>query len=398
MKFIDTVAVAGTRRRDDGYLVADARIARTGIQDYLGTEVGRPDLAVVRVYRPGTEVFSDATLKSAAHRPVTNGHPPDLVTSENWKTHAVGQTGDEVRGEGIYIRVPLMVSDEAAIRDIEAGKQELSAGYTCELDFRAGVTEAGEAYDAIQKNIRLNHVAVVRQGRAGSEIRIGDRAASTNHSAGHNVAHSPGWGAMPIIRDSNIDNHGDKTMPQTTITVDGATLDVGDAVAKAIAALERQLADRATALTDAEAAHAADIALRDAALARKDAEIETLKAGANTSADLDRRVEARAGLIAAARAIVGDLRIEGLSDAAIRRAVVIARLGDAAVDGKPDAYIDARFDILAEASLKTPADPFRAALAGGLVTSDRATTRDRAYAGMVTRLEHAWKMPVKGAA
>jgi hypothetical protein len=31
MNFTDAVTVAGTTRRDDGYLVADARIARTGI-------------------------------------------------------------------------------------------------------------------------------------------------------------------------------------------------------------------------------------------------------------------------------------------------------------------------------------------------------------------------------
>jgi uncharacterized protein len=128
MQFTDAVTVAGTRRRDDGYLVADARIARTGIQTYHGSEVGKPNMDQVRVYRPGSEVFSDETLRSAAHRPVTNDHPPEPVTSENWRQHAVGQTGDEISGEGIFIRVPLMVSDEAAIKDIEAGKQELSAG------------------------------------------------------------------------------------------------------------------------------------------------------------------------------------------------------------------------------------------------------------------------------
>ena len=73
-------------------------------------------------------MFSDETLRSAAHRPVTNDHPDEHVTSKNWKDYAVGQTGDEVTGEGIFIRVPLMVSIESAIIDIEAGKQELSAG------------------------------------------------------------------------------------------------------------------------------------------------------------------------------------------------------------------------------------------------------------------------------
>lgn len=95
MQFTDAVAVAGTRRRDDGYLVADARIARTGIQLYAGSELGKPEMDVVRVYRPGAEVFSEDTLRSAAHRPVTNDHPPEMVTSANWKRFAVGQTADE---------------------------------------------------------------------------------------------------------------------------------------------------------------------------------------------------------------------------------------------------------------------------------------------------------------
>lgn len=169
MQFTDDAVVAGTRRREDGYLVADARIARTGIQHYRGDEVGKPDMAMVRVYRPGTEVFADETLKSAAHRPVTNDHPIEMVTSENWKQHAVGQTGDEVAGEGIFIRVPLMVSDEASIQQIESGKRELSAGYTCDLDFTPGKTPAGDAYDAIQKNIRINHVAIVQKHPATSK-------------------------------------------------------------------------------------------------------------------------------------------------------------------------------------------------------------------------------------
>lgn len=167
MQFTDAVTVAGTRRRDDGYLVADARIARTGVQLYAGSELGRPDMATVRVYRAGAEVFSEDTIRSAAHRPVTNEHPEAMVTSENWKRFAVGQTGDEITGEGIFIRVPLMVSDEAAIKDIEAGKRELSAGYFCDVDFTAGVSPSGEEYDAVQKNIRVNHIAIVARGRAG---------------------------------------------------------------------------------------------------------------------------------------------------------------------------------------------------------------------------------------
>lgn len=371
MNFTDIVTVAGTRRTGDGYLVADARIARTGIQNYLGAEIGRPEMATVRVYRPGAEVFSEDTLRSAAHRPVTNEHPPEMVTSENWKKYSVGQTGDEIAGEGIFIRVPLMVSDEAAIQDIESGKQELSAGYVCDLDFTAGMTPAGEAFDAIQKNIRINHIAIVRRGRAGSKVRIGDVAAP--------------WGCAPLAAPrSNFDHHENKEgmMPTKTIAVDGIGADVNDQVPELVAALQRQLADAKAEIVAADAAYQKAIAVRDA-------ELDAVKASLVTNAEIECRAEARADLIGLARAIVGDVKTTGLSDAAIRKAVVVAKVGESAVEGRSAAYIDARFDMLAEA-IREPQDLFAAAVKDGITTSQTSMSAAfSAYAAMVRDLQSA---------
>ncbi|WP_437408618.1 DUF2213 domain-containing protein [Sinorhizobium meliloti] len=172
MKFTDLAPIAGTRRTADGYLVADVRTARTGIQVYAGHEVGKPELQVVKVYRPEDQVFDKASLGSYAHKPVTNDHPDVAVTADNWKALSVGQIGDEVARDGEFVRVPLVVMDGATIGDIEGGKRELSAGYTCDLAWEPGTTPEGETYDAIQKDIRINHVAIVQRGRAGSEARI----------------------------------------------------------------------------------------------------------------------------------------------------------------------------------------------------------------------------------
>lgn len=371
MQFTDRSVVAGTRRRDDGYLVADVRIARTGMQTYLGSEVGKPDMAVARIYRPGSEVFSEDTIKSAAHRPVTNDHPADMVTSKNWKKHAVGQTGDEVAGEGIYLRVPLMVSDEAAIKDIEGGKREVSAGYTCDLDWTAGTTPAGEAYDAIQKNIRLNHVAIVQRGRAGSEVRIGDAAP---------------WGVSPIPA---ADERKPDMPDLRTVTVDGLSVSATDQAAQAIDKLlgEREAARKA--LSDAQASHTSAIAAQDAELAKKDAALDDAKGKQLSDADLDKRVQARADLITVAKAIAKDVKTDGLSDSDIRKAVVTAKVGDAAIKDKSQDYVDARFDILAEAAVKDGAkpnlaDPFRP-------TNDAAATdASAAHARMVTDMQSAW--------
>jgi hypothetical protein len=375
MQFTDAVTVAGTRRRDDGYLVADARIARTGIQTYLGSEVGMPDKATVRVYRPGSEVFHADTLKSAAHRPVTNDHPPELVNSSNWKDYAVGQTGDEVQGESIFIRVPLMVSDEAAIKDIENGKRELSAGYTCDLDFTPGQTPSGEAYDAIQKNIRLNHVAIVQAGRAGSQVRIGDGAVQ--------------WGASPVITPTADTKGSPMADNLRKVLVDGLQVETTDAGA---AAIDKLTADKAAVqkkLDDATADHAKAIAAKDAEIAKKDAEIDGLKGKVLDAAAIDKLVAARADLIGKAKVLAKDVKTDGLSDAEIKKAVVLAVVGDAAKD-KPEAYIDARFEILVEDAQKKAGDkdPFREVVSDGLTpTADELKPVNDARAQMLKDLQ-----------
>lgn len=332
MKFIDTAPIAGTRRTADGYLVAEVRTARTGIQLYAGHEVGATDKNVVRVYRPAEHVFAKDSLGSYAHRPVTNDHPSEAVTADNWKNHAVGQIGDEVARDGEFVRIPLIVMDGAAIKAIEDGKRELSAGYTCDLAFEAGTTPDGEAYDAVQRNIKINHVAIVSNGRAGSQARIGDGAGN--------------WGASPVT--PTADRKG-PDMPDNLrkVMVDGLPVETTDAGETAILKLTKDRDDARKALTDAETKHADAIKAKDAELAKKDAEIDGLKAKVLDGAALDAAVQARGDLLAKAKAIAPDVKTDGLGDAAIRKAVVVAKLGDAMRD-KADAYIDARFDILAE--------------------------------------------------
>lgn len=345
MRFLDRVELDGVRVREDGYLVADARVARTGVQRYLGTEVGRPDLRYVDVYRSPEEVFADEAMRSFGHRPVTDDHPTESVNATNWRKYARGQTADEVRQDGKFLRVPLMVADGETIRKIEDGKRELSSGYSCELEWGDGVDPDGVPYQAQQRRIRANHVAVVRAGRAGDEVRIGDSAAD-------------GWGAAPI---TVADQKGDKMSEALRkVMVDGLSVNTTDEGATAI---QKLIADRDEAnrkLADQAREHQTALAARDAELAKRDAAIDDAKSKVLDAAALDRMVQARADLIARAKVIAKDVRTDGLSDGEIRRAVVTAVKGADAVRDKSDAYVDAAFDILADAAAKT--DPLRDAL------------------------------------
>ncbi|MFN3833399.1 MAG: DUF2213 domain-containing protein [Allorhizobium sp.] len=370
MQFVDAAKIAGTRLTSDGYLVAEVRTARTGIQDYAGYEVGKAVMPVVKVYRPPEQVFSKDSLGSYAHKPITNDHPSEAVTADNWRSLAVGQIGDEIARDGDYVRIPLVLMDADTIKQVQDGKRELSAGYVCSLDWTAGKTPEGEAYDAIQKDIRINHVAIVDRGRAGSQARIGDGAK---------------WGIAPI---SDAIQKEVKPMTLKTVTVDGIPVEVTDQGAVVISTLQTRLSAADKKLSDAEAAH-------KAALTAKDEEIGTLKAdlkkaqdAALKPEDVDRLVADRAALVETIKAIDSKIEIKG-SDAELRRAAVKSRLGDEMVKDASDAEVSGMFKAIAK-DMKQ-ADPFRDAMKGGVKqpVNDRQAASD-AYAGYVENLRNGW--------
>lgn len=167
--------IAGARPLGNGALVVQARAARAGnVQVYRGDEVARPDLDTVRIYRDPDEIFRAESLRSFGHKPVTLDHPPEAVTPRTWRGVARGHVGDEVVRDGAFVRIPMLLADSAAIAAVQGGRREVSVGYTCDLDWTPGTAPDGSPYDARQTRIVVDHVAIVAQGRAGPDCRIGD--------------------------------------------------------------------------------------------------------------------------------------------------------------------------------------------------------------------------------
>ena len=340
MRVIDAAAISGTRLTKDGYLLADAKVSRTGIQEYAGSEVGRPEMAVVRVLRPEEEVFSDASMASFAHRPVTADHPPEMVTAANWRRYSRGQSGGEIVRDGDCLRIPLMVADADAIRDVQAGKRELSAGYTCDLDWTAGVTSDGAAYHARMTNLRGNHIAIVARGRAGAECRIGD-----------------------AIADFTASPTEPKETRMKTILLDGLSIEVSDEGAAAIAKLQGSLSTATAATATATAALSARDGAMDALKATHATELAAANAKVLDAAALDVAITERTSLIDAAKVILGkDFVSTGKSNADIRRAAVAHKLTDAKLVGKDDSYVTAAFDMLTVTATAEVIDPARKAI------------------------------------
>lgn len=332
MIITDRLTLGEPKITPEGYMAVRARAARSGVYDYMGFEVDpsgekfKPN-DVVKVYRSDDEVFNPSSVRSFLMKPITDNHPSEPVTADNWNAQAKGVIAGAMR-DGDYLAFDLVLMDKSQIEKVKSGKRELSNGYSVDLVFEDGVTPDGEKYHAKQVGIRGNHVAVVDRGRAGHECRIADAATCAAAPEGFNF------------------NNGD-TKPMKIIDFKGVSIEVNDQAAQAMTQLQSQvdklIADAATA----DANHAKEMAAKDAAIAKAEAERDAANAKILDEAALDARVAARSDLIATAKSI-HDADYSGKSDADIRRAVVTAKLGDAAVSGKSDAYIDARFDILAE--------------------------------------------------
>ena len=331
LAFEETVVFDSKSLREtaDGYMVATPRIARTGIQEYLGVEMGRPDLETVRVYRPEGEVFSRDALRSLAGKPITIEHPNEPVTAKNWKDLAVGHVGEDVIRDGEFIRVPLMLMDAHAIEEVKSGRAELSVGYSAVIQWADGVTMGGEKFNATQTAIRANHVALTHTARGGPKLRMGDNRRST--------------------------------MATRTITIDGYPVELEEKesmlVERYIAKLNSELATAQAALATAQttvqndsATHATALATVKTESANKDAEIITLKKQLDDSKVTPKKLQdmarARAHVEQRAKALMDSCICDDKTDEDIRRQVVNAKMGDVAKDWDDD-MIAASFNTLA---------------------------------------------------
>ena len=150
----------------EGYLICtDAILARTGKQTYTKDEVfGDGDNTEIDIDRPYDQVMNEKTIASFENKPVTFDHPEEDVNVGNYKSYAVGYVRDvhqgKVDGKDVILG-NLVITDQDAINAIESGEHtDLSCGYDCDIkdDGNGGYA---------QNNIRGNHVALCKEGRAG---------------------------------------------------------------------------------------------------------------------------------------------------------------------------------------------------------------------------------------
>jgi hypothetical protein len=160
---------------DDFLLCKDVVVARSGPLEYRADELDIPGgTGRVIVWRPAEEVTSRRFLASIEGAVVTDQHPGRFVDPGNFQVYARGHAQNARIGStdadgNIETLADLFIADQGLAAKVESGAvRDVSIGFDLQLD-----QDAKGRW--VQKNLRVNHIAIVPHGRAGS-TRIMDAA------------------------------------------------------------------------------------------------------------------------------------------------------------------------------------------------------------------------------
>lgn len=154
---------------DRGIAHVDAIILREGPMRYIRPGIG------VRWEHVDQEALESA-VDTAGGAPVTEGHPPDFLNPEIIEDHVAGvadmsaEIVDLDNGRSAVMH-HMMIHDQKLIEKIEEGKTQISTGRTFEAVDNPGEFE-GIEYDIVQRDLQINHIAIVDSGRCGDDCSI----------------------------------------------------------------------------------------------------------------------------------------------------------------------------------------------------------------------------------
>lgn len=312
----------------EGYLTVQVPITRPGVFPYQ-----RQDGTVQMEAKLPDEIFNDRTIRSARSKPVTDEHPNEPVTVDNYQTYAKGMSHTDSRVEDLKLCVSLTITDKDLIQKVNDGKREISIGFMSDVVAENGVYN-GQTYEYVQRNLEINHIAIVDQGRAGPEVAI--------------RSDSDAW----QIDSEEKPEGSQKKMAK--IKIKDTEYEVEDAVKAHITALEKKTAEKEKEKEKEPKGDSADaligrIDALEAKLEAKDVELEAAKQSAFSEDEMNEKVEARITLVGAAKPLLGDsFDFTSKTDREIKEAVISTTKQDFKGDGKSDDYINAFFDATVE--------------------------------------------------
>lgn len=198
------------------------------------------------------EVFDPESLKSYEGKPIIFTHRAGEITKDNVAMEQIGTILGPGVKDGDNVRADIIIHDS---KQLNRGLRELSLGYDADLEESPG-TWNGQHYDIIQHNIRINHLALVREARAGHKARLnldgkpskgGNRNMATKRKDGvETLTPEQLAEAIKMYLEANppaAPEAGPEPEPESTPASEGGTEASEDPIEKARQNAERRDAD-----------------------------------------------------------------------------------------------------------------------------------------------------------
>lgn len=161
---LDSIPLSATYWTREGYLKDEPIVTSVGIFEYLNDDGSKR-----RELRLPEHVFDPASLASYEGKPIIITHEAGEVNKNNVQQEIIGTILSPGIQDGNDVRAKIVIHNTDAMK--RSGLKELSLGYEQDLDETPGIWN-GQPYDAIQTNIRINHLALVENARAGDQARL----------------------------------------------------------------------------------------------------------------------------------------------------------------------------------------------------------------------------------
>ena len=335
-------------------------VCKVGIQEYMGYEVDSKRFgydAVVRVYRPEEEVSDPVSMATLDHIYLTNEHPYEDVDVENASEYVIGEGGSDYRYDFPYIYQTLYIKHSDGIAALVADKREVSMGYVCDLEIIDGTytdeNGAEQRYQAIQRNIKYNHCALVLNGRMNSTIRIGDKSPVRKWCLLDRASKSPDKEEDQSESESKRkrnSNKKDNTMETVKVLIGKKKCDVAEKHEDYIVDfLDTMKTDHESAMATLQSKLDDATELHTKALEDKEAEITELKESVLDEAELDKAIAEKIAFDADCKAIAPDVDLTGKNKRDSMIAVIAKLLPKKAFDEKTAIeMIESTFDNVKE--------------------------------------------------
>lgn len=184
--------------------VSSTPISKANICEYYGREIPGAEAMGLEADRKYKLLRDPEELAKAVgtfnHIPLLRRHVP--VSAEDHKPEdVIGSTGTDASFDAPYLTNSLVVWSQSGIDDIEKEhRKELSSAYRYRADMTPGAHE-GESYDGVMRDIVGNHVALVKKGRAGPDVVVGDEKPGEDYTLGNKFAQDANWSESDHPRD-----------------------------------------------------------------------------------------------------------------------------------------------------------------------------------------------------